>query len=205
MKIFLLGATGGTGGAVLEQGLARGHQITALVRSPEKITIRNPSLVVHGGNVTSAEQLARVIVAQDIVISTLGHRNLKVAPLIAASAKSVIQMMHTAGVRRLLILSLALLFPDVGPPVLTPILRYILRNGMADSREMERLVSESDLDWTIARPPRLTNGPKTESYQIADGTLPGKGRSISRADVAHFFLNEAERPEHVRKIVGLCY
>lgn len=55
MKIFLLGATGGTGGAVLEQGLARGHQITALVRSPEKITIRNPSLVVHGGNVTSAE------------------------------------------------------------------------------------------------------------------------------------------------------
>jgi putative NADH-flavin reductase len=160
---------------------------------------------VHRGDATSAEDIARVLVAQDVVISTLGHRNLKAAPLIAASATSVIQVMRTVGARRLLILSLALLFPDVGPPILTPIIRYILRNGMADSREMERLVMESDLDWTIARPPRLTNGPKTESYRIADGTLPGKGRSISRADVAHFFLNDSERPEHVRKIVGLCY
>jgi putative NADH-flavin reductase len=205
MKIFLLGATGGTGGAVLEQALARGHEVTALVRSPEKITIRNDALAVHRGDATSAEDIARVLVAQDVVISTLGHRDLKAAPLIAASATSVIQVMRTVGARRLLILSLALLFPDVGPPILTPILRYILRHGFADSREMERLVMESDLDWTIARPPRLTNGPKTESYRIADGTLPGKGRSISRADVAHFFLNESERPEHVRKIVGLCY
>jgi putative NADH-flavin reductase len=100
---------------------------------------------------------------------------------------------------------LALLFPDVGPPVITPIISYILRHGFADSREMEQMVMESDLDWTIARPPRLTNGPKTEIYQVADDSLPGKGRSISRADVAHFFLNEAERREHLRKIVGLCY
>jgi putative NADH-flavin reductase len=205
MKIFLLGATGGTGGAILEQGLARDHQITALVRSPEKITIRSDSLAVHRGDPTDAEQIARVLVAQDVVITTLGHRDLKAAPLLAASAKSVIQVMRAAGMGRLLALSAALLFPDVGPPVLTPIIKYVLRNGLADSREMEQLVMGSGLDWTIARPPRLTNGPKTESYQIADGSLPGKQRSISRADVAHFFLNEAERPAHVRKIVGLCY
>jgi putative NADH-flavin reductase len=205
MKIFLLGATGGTGGAILEQGLARDHQITALVRSPEKITIRSDSLAVHRGDPTDAEQIARVLVAQDVVITTLGHRDLKAAPLLAASAKSVIQVMRAAGMGRLLALSAALLFPDVGPPVLTPIIKYVLLNGLADSREMEQLVMGSGLDWTIARPPRLTNGPKTESYQIADGSLPGKQRSISRADVAHFFLNEAERPAHVRKIVGLCY
>jgi putative NADH-flavin reductase len=205
MRIFLLGATGRTGGAILEQGLARGHQITALVRSPEKITIRNESLSVHRGDPTDAEQIARVLVAQDVVITTLGHRNLKAAPLLAASARSVIEVMRSAGMCRLLALSAALLFPDVGPPVLTPIIKYILRNGLADSREMEQLVIESGLDWTIARPPRLTDGPKTESYHIADGSLPGKQRSISRADVAHFFLDEAERPAHVREIVGLCY
>jgi putative NADH-flavin reductase len=205
MKIFLLGATGGTGGAILEQALARGHHITALVRSPEKITIRSEALAVHRGDPTDAEQIARVLVAQDVVITTLGHRNLKAAPLIAASARSVIQVMRAAGMRRLLALSLALLFPDVGPPVLTPIIKYVLRNGMDDSRVMEQLVAESDLDWTIARPPRLTNGPKTESYHVADGSLPAKQRSIARADVAHFLLNEAERPDHVRKIVGLCY
>jgi putative NADH-flavin reductase len=205
MNIFLLGATGGTGGAVLEQGLARGHHITALVRSPEKITVRSDSLAVHRGDPTDADQIARVLVAQDVVITMLGHRNLKAALLIAASARSVIQVMRSVGMRRLLALSAALLFPDVGPPILTPIIKYILRNGLADSREMERLVMGSGLDWTIARPPRLTNGPKTESYHVADGSLPGKQRSISRADVAHFFLDEAERPAHVRKIVGLCY
>jgi len=205
MKIFVLGATGGTGGALIQQGLARGHQITALVRSPEKIAIRSAALSVHRGDPMSAEQLAPLMAGQDIVISTLGHRNLKAAPLIAASAESVVQVMRANAMRRLLMLSLALLFPDAGPPILPSILRYILRHGVADSREMERIVMASGLDWTIARPPRLTNGPKTERYRVADGTLPPKGRSISRADVAHFFLNEAERPDHIQKIVGLCY
>jgi putative NADH-flavin reductase len=205
MKIFLLGATGGTGRAVLEQALARGHEVTALVRSPEKITIRNGNLSVHAGDPTNADQIAPLLAPLDIVITALGHRGLERSTLLEVATKSLVQAMQTSGTRRVLLVSLALLFPEVGNPVLTSILRFVLRNNITDSREMERIVTQSDLDWTIARPPRLTNGPKTEKYRVADGELPRGGGTISRADLAHFLLDEAARHEHVRKIAGLCY
>ena len=70
---------------------------------------------------------------------------------------------------------------------------------------MERIVRASGLDWTIARPPRLTNGALTRAYGVADGRMPfGAGLTISRADVADFLLEEVERPAHVGQMVGLA-
>jgi uncharacterized protein YbjT (DUF2867 family) len=70
---------------------------------------------------------------------------------------------------------------------------------------MERIVSASGLDWTIARPPRLTNGVLTRAYGVADGRMPPAARlTISRADVADFLLDELEHPAHVRRIIGLA-
>jgi hypothetical protein len=67
---------------------------------------------------------------------------------------------------------------------------------------MEAALERNGFEWTIVRPPRLTNGPLTQNYSVADGRLP-KGMIISRACVADFMLKEAERPAHVRQIVGL--
>ena len=70
---------------------------------------------------------------------------------------------------------------------------------------MERIVSQGGLDWTIARPPRLTNGAPTRAYGVADGRMPRAARSTtSRTDVAHFLLDEIEHPAHLRRIVGLA-
>jgi uncharacterized protein YbjT (DUF2867 family) len=70
---------------------------------------------------------------------------------------------------------------------------------------MERIVRASDLDWTIARPPRLTNGPLTRAYGVAEGGMPPAARlTISRADLADFLLDELEHPAHVRRIIGLA-
>ena len=63
---------------------------------------------------------------------------------------------------------------------------------------------DSDLEWTIVRPPQLTTGVRTEHYRVKDGHLPPWGFSISRADLAHFMLREVERPRHLRSIVGVC-
>jgi uncharacterized protein YbjT (DUF2867 family) len=112
--------------------------------------------------------------------------------------------MQAAGVRRLLVVGVAVLFEDDG--LLAAIARRtFLRNVARDSAEMERVVRASDLDWTIARPPRLTNGPLTRAYGVAEGGMPPAARlTISRADVADFLLDELEHPAHVRRIIGLA-
>jgi putative NADH-flavin reductase len=109
--------------------------------------------------------------------------------------------------RRLLVVGVAALFPDIG--VFGHLLRNtLLRNIADDSAEMERIVKATRLDWTIVRPPRLTNGARTEHYGVADDHLPigaGRNATISRADVAHFMLNEVEQPGHIRRVVGIAY
>jgi putative NADH-flavin reductase len=84
----------------------------------------------------------------------------------------------------------------------------LLRNIADDSAEMERIVKATRLDWTIVRPPRLTNGARTEHYGVADDQLPfgaGRNATVSRADVAHFMLDEVEHPRHMRRIAGIAY
>jgi uncharacterized protein YbjT (DUF2867 family) len=83
--------------------------------------------------------------------------------------------------------------------------RTLLRNVAKDSAEMERIVRSSGLEWTIVRPPRLTNWPHAGTYVVADGHMPKGGRlCTSRADVAHFLLEEVVRPAHIHRIVGLA-
>ena len=111
--------------------------------------------------------------------------------------------MNAAGVRRLLIVSAGMLFEDAG--VLAMILRRtLLRDVAEDCSEMEQIVRSSELDWSIVRPPRLTNGGLTRHYMIEIGHLPRGGRAVRGADVAHYLLDELERRAHVRQIVGMA-
>jgi putative NADH-flavin reductase len=111
--------------------------------------------------------------------------------------------MQATGVRRLLAVSAAALFEDAG--ILVSLLRRtLLRNIAADSAAMEQAIMTSSLDWTIARPPRLTNGPLTKHYLVEDGRMPRGKRRVSRADVAHFLLGELHQAAHVRRIVGMA-
>jgi hypothetical protein len=70
---------------------------------------------------------------------------------------------------------------------------------------MEQVIMASGLDWTIARPPKLTNGPLTKHYLVEDGRMPRGRRRVSRADVAHFLLGELQRAEHIHRIVGMAH
>jgi putative NADH-flavin reductase len=99
------------------------------------------------------------------------------------------------------VVSSALLFAEQN--AIGKVLRATLfRNLIPDMTAMEEAIEKDGLEWTIVRPPRLTNGPLTNNYSVADGHLP-KGMTISRACVADFMVKEAERPAHVRQIVGM--
>ena len=122
----------------------------------------------------------------------------------STGARSTVEAMRTVGPRRLIVVSAAVLFDDLG--VLGGLLRRtLLKNVAEDSAEMERIVMASGLDWTIARPPRLTNGPLTGRYRVENGHLPDRSAtaSISRADVAHFLLSELEHRAYIHHIVGI--
>jgi len=202
MKLFILGATGGTGRALVGQALARGHAVTALVRSPEKMTQRDPRLTILPGNPCNAAELTAALPGHDAVVSALGPPGTGRTTILRECAHSTVTAMQAAGVRRLLVVSAAVLFQNAG--ILVAVMRRtLLRHVAQDATEMERVIAASNLDWTIVRPPRLTNGPLSGRYQSADGYLPGGGLIISRADVAHFILNTVEANSHLGQVVGV--
>lgn len=202
MKLFLLGATGRTGINVIDLALARGHQVTAFVRSPEKIARKDAGLRVVKGNPLDKAELAAALPGHDAVISALGPRPgeaFKPHTLMADGAAALVPAMVQAKVRRLLLVSAASLFPMKG--LFFAFLRFLFRHIIKDLKESEKIVKESDLDWTLARPPRLVEN-NDESYQSLENALP-KGLSISWRAVAAFLLDEAEKGQYVRKVVGI--
>lgn len=200
MRLLLLGATGGTGLALTSLALERGHNVIALVRSPDKLKVRHDKLQVVVGDPRNAEHLAHSLRGQDAVLSALGAATRDPTTLCGDAARSTIKAMGETGVRRLLVVSSALLFPDVAFP--GALFRFIFRNVLRDALAMESLVEASDLDWTVVRPPRLTNGRATMRYRIAAAHTP-PASSISRADLARCMLDAVEERVHLKEVIGV--
>lgn len=203
LRVFVLGATGGTGRALVDQALARGHRVTAFVRSPDKLGALRDCVTVRQGDPRSADELVAALPRHDAVVSALGPPGTGRTTILGDSARALVSAMQSVGVQRLLVVSAGMLFADAG--VLGAILqRTFLRNVAKDSLEMEHVIVASGVAWTIVRPPRLTSGALTGSYNVADARLPPGRGSISRADVARFMLDELAERAHVHRIVGMA-
>lgn len=207
MKIVVIGATGRIGKEIVSQGLERGHTVTALARSPEKLTIRHERLIIRKADAASENDLSQSVDGQDAIFSALGPVAGKSESnfILRESARAVIQAMKTNGARRILFVSASLLFSKglPGGP-LVPIIRYILRAHLRDAKAMEEIAQASGLDWTVARPPRLTD--KNESdYRSRVNAFPVNGSgTLARKAVAKFMLDALEQKKHIREIVGVA-
>jgi putative NADH-flavin reductase len=204
MRLFVLGATGNTGTQIVDLALARGHQVTAFVRSPQKITRQEKALTVIKGDPLRVDELARALPGHDAVLSALGPSGLdafKQSTLLTECAASTVAAMKTAGVGRLGIVSAALLFPEKGLRFV--FFRWMLQRHIRDLVSMETVVRATDLDWTIARPPRLIRS-SAEKYRGEPDALPHGAWEMSFRAVAAFQLDSLERGTHSREIVGLA-
>jgi putative NADH-flavin reductase len=177
MRLFILGATGAIGQHLLRIGLERGHELTAYVRSPHKISRANGRLAVVQGDVFSVGAMARSLAGHDAVLSAFGPTTLRTTTLRREFGRTLASAMREGGARRVQLVSAAFLFPRIG--ILGAILRSTLFRSMApDMSGMEREIMKDDLEWTVVRPPRLTNGPPTRGYRVADGPPGPRHRRI---------------------------
>ncbi len=204
MRLFILGASGKTGTQLIDLALARNHEVTAFVRSPEKITRQHPLLNVQRGDPHSVDALASALPGHDAVLSALGVRPpqaFRPHTLVEDCAASTVAAMTRAGVQRLVLVSVAVLFPEKG--LRFAFFRWLLTQIVRDLAAAEQIVRATSLDWTIARPPRLVDG-SDKAYRSRRDALPAGGFSMSFRAVAAFMLDAVEQRTHVHEIVGLA-
>ena len=206
MKLVVLGATGGIGLEIVRQAIARGHSVTALVRNPAALNGLRDRVAILEGNLLYPGDMAPAISGHDAILSGFGPR----VPLAKTDktlmrdfASTLTGAMGQKGVKRAVIVSVAFLFKDSIMPPAYLFGRLFFSSTVADASAMESVFEGSRLDWTIVRPPRLTDKALTGKYRAQEGHLPRFGFAISRADVADFVLKAVEDPTTVRKIIGV--
>jgi putative NADH-flavin reductase len=204
MRIFVIGATGHTGGHIVDLALGRGHSVTAFVRSTGKVQGRHERLSVMQGDPLSTDGLAAAMPGHDAVLSALGVRPpaaFRPHRLVEDAAASTVAAMTRAGVARVALVSAAVLFPLHGLQYV--FFRWLLQHIARDLAAAENILAATGLEWTIARPPRLVER-ADDSYRERPGALPEKAKTMSFRAVASFLLDTVERRTHVHEIVGLA-
>src|SRR5262249_36766090 len=151
-----IGATGGIGRELIGQAKERGHRVTALARAPERLGPLAEGVNVMRGNPLDPAAVKEALADNQAVLSALGPPGVGRSPVREGGARSIVAAMRAQSARRCLVVSAAMLFEDMG--LRAALVRSpLLRNVAKDCTEAERVVTASDLDWTIVRPPRLTN------------------------------------------------
>jgi uncharacterized protein YbjT (DUF2867 family) len=200
MNLLVLGATGRTGSLVVEQALAAGHTVTALVRSPEKLTTVNSKLRVVTGQATDTAAVSRALEGADAVISTLGGKG----SVIADSTQAIVAAAREAGVNRVVVLSSWLVERDRMDAVTRLLTGIAMGPVIKDQNAGEQMLRRSDLEWTIVYASMLSDGPAKGSVVVLpDGSKRRMSEKISRADVAAWMLQTATGVQHSRHGVGI--
>jgi putative NADH-flavin reductase len=220
MKLTIIAATGGVGQQLLEQALAAGHDVTAVVRNPGKLS-REVHAVTTDLTAPDPAALESAIAGADAVLSGLGPHSNADAGIASRGTSAIVAAMQATGVRRIVVVSAGPVStvpspsrPD--PPKHDPgdgfFMRYLFskiagaRFGKvyADLARMEDLLAGSGLDWTVVRPQQLTDKPLTGTYRTAYGQNLRGGWTVPRADVAHFMLGVLDQPETIHQVIGIA-
>ncbi len=209
MKILIIGATRGIGAKLLEQALEKGCEVTVLARSLKSFSEPRENLRIIQGDIRDAEAVKQAVAGQEGVVVTIGIKpTFKRVDVFSQGTQNVVTAMQTAGVQKLICVTGIGAGGSKGhggffyDKVINP---SLLKTNYDDKERQEAVVRQSDLEWEIVRPGFLTNGALTGRY-LAITDLQGvtSGR-ISRADVAHFILNQLEKMTFLHQAPLLTY
>lgn len=209
-KIALFGASGKTGQHFLEQALAEGHQIKALVRSPEKITQKSAHLQLIVGDILDLDSVRETVKGCDLVVSLFGHVKGSPEWLQTQGTEHAILAMREFGLNRIISLSGGgLPFPEKDQPKFADkLIRFVMKTFVPkilnDAIRHAEVLEESGLDWVIVRGPRLTDGPQKGHYRVGWVGVNASS-SISRADLADFILGLVGSGKHSQEMPFVSY
>jgi putative NADH-flavin reductase len=208
MHISIIGAGAGIGRECVRLALAKGHTVTALSTHTEDIP-NHPRLRKINGSATVGIDVKEAIAGSDAVLITVGTKKKKGTTLFSKTAQTIIQVADEVNFTEPI-----LVITGFGAGIsrnylnlfMRMVIRFLLREQYQDKTLMEQLLTSSKLTWEIVRPGILTNGVCAEEYQVKTTLHKGmKIGRISRADVAHYLITEAEKPLHLYHSPALTY
>lgn len=205
MKILVIGATGGTGQAIVREALAKGHTVTALVRSEARARPLLPGARLVEGDARDQAASTRALDGCEAVVSAVGTRKISLVrevTLHSDATRAFVAAMKQRGVRRLVCITGMGAGDSAGhggfvyDRLVKPLL---LRTIYQDKDRQEAVVRASGLDWIIVRPTVLTDKPATGNVRATVDLRGVHGGKIPRADVAAFVVAQTSSDEWLRK------
>jgi putative NADH-flavin reductase len=204
--IAVFGASGGTGRALIARAADLGWPVRTLVRATGAPIAMTGRLDLRKGDLPSLEDVSLVVMGADAVCCVFGPRPPATDIVCADATRMIVEAMKRLGVRRLICQTGAMIgaYPENRSAPLEWMAGSFERRRpavAADRAEQERVVRESGLDWTLVKPPRLTDGPAKQHVRIGPELRVGLLSRISRSDLAAVILAEIGSPSYVRKAV----
>lgn len=206
MKVLVIGAGAGTGRQIVEQAIARGHEVTAFVRNPRQYDQGAVRVVV--GDARDEKVISAAVAGQDAVFNTIGTQTPWARTgLEPVAGRAINKALREHNVRRLIVATTM----GVGDSSKHAhfYFRYIfattfLRGAVKDKDQMERELTRTDIDWVVVRPAVLTNDRPTGQVKVLTQQSGGKARSIARADTAAFMLDQLTSQKYLRQAVTIA-
>lgn len=198
MRIGLLGATGGSGRALLDLAVEAGHEVGVVARRPEAVQAPPGAPVdVTAGDATDAEALAKGLAGCDVVVDLVGVSGLLAArrgtTVYSRSVEALVEAAPVAGYSRVVLVTSGGVVeqPDDGWFYTHVLKRHFLEPTYRDMRAAEELLRSSAVGWTIVRPGYLTGDKRRTDYRVAEDRPLEKDGSLSRWSLAHAILERA--------------
>lgn len=204
MKIIVFGATGGVGQSVVKQAVENGFEVTAFVRTPEKLQTTHEKLTIIKGDTFNQQEVTAAIAGHDAVVSCLGSsQGMKKSTELQDMVKNIVAGMQEQDVKRIVYTASAGIYNEL-PGISGKLMMGMLKNALTDHRAAVDWIESHGLNYTIVRPMGLTNGPFSGQYREAAEGVPEKAKSIARADVAHFILKALNNPQYENTSIGIA-
>lgn len=210
MHVTVFGATGGIGQVVVQRLLTARHDVTAYVRDPTKLDVSDPRLTILEGELSDLSDVAKAIVGADAVISALGpslKRGAAGTP-VADGTRNIVEAMRSAGVRRYVGLATPSVPDERDRPtmkgrIVPMVAKLFLPNALRELVGMTRAITESDLDWTIARITRPVDGPPKGTLRVGFLGVDRVGSTMTRADIADFLVSQLTDAAYLRALPAI--